>query len=134
MGWSGSEGGCSRIFAQPSWQTGIATHCPYYRAVPDVSFAATGDSIVFNGSWTGVQGTSWSSPIFAAMQIEIVQEINQKVGNANYSIYSAFKSHGYGSIFRDITTGNNGVPAGPGYDLVTGIGTIDGQNGSGVRL
>ena len=25
--------------------------------------------------------------------------------------------------FHDITSGNNGYPAGPGYDLVTGIGS-----------
>ena len=25
--------------------------------------------------------------------------------------------------YHDVTTGNNGLPAGPGYDLVTGIGT-----------
>ena len=25
--------------------------------------------------------------------------------------------------FHDITQGNNGYPAGPGYDLVTGLGT-----------
>jgi hypothetical protein len=29
--------------------------------------------------------------------------------------------------FRDITAGNNGHPAGPGYDMVTGLGSWTGK-------
>ena len=29
------------------------------------------------------------------------------------------------SDFHDVTQGNNGYQAGPGYDLVTGVGTVN---------
>jgi hypothetical protein len=38
-------------------------------------------------------------------------------------LYGAYNSSNYSTDFHDVTTGNNIFPAGPGYDLVTGIGT-----------
>jgi len=39
------------------------------------------------------------------------------------SFYGAYNSSAYHSDFHDVLTGNNGFAAGPGYDLVTGIGS-----------
>ncbi len=39
-------------------------------------------------------------------------------------LYSAYGTSGYAYAFNDITTGGNNIDqAGPGYDLVTGLGT-----------
>jgi xanthomonalisin len=34
----------------------------------------------------------------------------------------------YHSDFHDVTTGNDGWPAGPGWDVPTGLGSFDGNN------
>jgi hypothetical protein len=45
------------------------------------------------------------------------------------TLYSTFQKGGYGSAFTDITYGFNGYYyATPGFDRVTGIGSIDGWN------
>jgi hypothetical protein len=41
----------------------------------------------------------------------------------NFAMDFAYASDAYKSDFHDITQGNNGNAAGPGYDLVTGIGS-----------
>jgi len=89
-------------------------------------------------------GTSFGVPTFAG----ILAILNQKTGvttgqgNINPTLYAVAAAHP--ESFHDITTGNNLVPcgsgtpdcptsgtlqygysAGPGYDLVTGWGTID---------
>ena len=89
-------------------------------------------------------GTSFGAPAFAG----IVAILNQKIGattgqgNVNPTLYSVAASTP--TAFHDITSGNNIVPcgagtpncpttgtaqygfsAGAGYDLVTGLGTID---------
>jgi hypothetical protein len=55
-----------------------------------------------------------------------------RLGLSGASIYGAFVAGGYGTttpLFHDITIGTNGgFPAVPGYDLVTGIGSIDAWN------
>ncbi len=93
-------------------------------------------------SLAAVGGTSVGAPAFAG----IVALLNQKtgsngLGNINPTLYSLAASAQGASIFHDIVTGDNKVPctqgstgcptaapfqigfsAGPGYDLVTGLG------------
>ena len=96
-----------------------------------------------------VGGTSLSTPVFAG----IVTLLNQYLvntgtvakaglGNINPALYGLAQTST--DIFHDITTGNNAVPcranstnctagtmgyqAGPGYDLVTGLGSVSGGN------
>lgn len=88
-------------------------------------------------------GTSFGAPIFAGM----VAILNQAAGYTNGqglvnpTLYSlAGKSATYSAAFHDVTTGNNnctagaadcgtppagGFSAGVGYDLVTGLGSVD---------
>ena len=94
-------------------------------------------------------GTSFAAPIFAAM----VALINQKQGwtegqgLANQRLYTLAANAGtYASAFHDVTSGNNncnagatfcgttttGFTAGTGYDLVTGLGSVDLTNLAGV--
>ena len=90
-------------------------------------------------------GTSFAAPIFAGM----IALINQKQGwtegqgLANTTLYAlASDSSKYGSAFHDVMSGNNncsagstycgtttgGFVAGAGYDLVTGLGSVDVAN------
>ena len=87
-------------------------------------------------------GTSASSPSFAGMLTLLVEKYG-KQGNFNQTLYSlAADPTKYAAIFHDITTGSNAQPctagskgcsgglvgyeATAGYDLVTGLGSING--------
>ncbi|MGD0160518.1 MAG: hypothetical protein ABSB89_09500 [Candidatus Bathyarchaeia archaeon] len=122
--WSGSGGGLSAYESPPAYQTtyGLAYGT---RAVPDVSYDAdpnTGvyvyDSTPYQGSsgWWDVGGTSVGAPQWAA-----IEALGLSANNKNFYLDAA--STGYASYFRDIRSGSNGYPAGPGYDLVTGLGS-----------
>jgi subtilase family serine protease len=93
------------------------------------------------GNVAPVGGTSVGSPSFAGV-VAILNQATQSggLGNINPTLYRTASSTP--SAFHDITTGNNIVPcttgstgcpashsigfsAGTGYDLVTGLGSID---------
>lgn len=129
VGWTSSGGGTSVFFPRPAWQTGAGVPAGNYRLVPDVSMAAdpnTGAFLVLNGQNGQIGGTSWSAPVWAGF----CALINEARANAqkpslpflNPLIYPLLGS----ACFRDITAGTNGAyNAGPGYDLVTGLGVPD---------
>jgi cell division septation protein DedD len=115
--WNESGGGISTYEPIPSYQTSYGLSYPK-RAVPDVSYDAnpsTGVSVYCNSSWYKVGGTSAGAPQWAA-----IQALGLSATNAN--LYKDAKL-AYSSYFRDITSGSNGNPATPGYDLVTGLGS-----------
>jgi kumamolisin len=125
--WSGSGGGKSVVFPRPGWQAGDGIPAGTQRLVPDVSAAAdpsTGGMIVLQGQALKVGGTSWAAPIWAAF-CALINDARQQAGKAalgflNPQLYPV----GASSAFRDITQGSNGAyDAGPGYDMVTGLGT-----------
>lgn len=129
--WSGSGGYVSKNYAIPKYQVGVkGLASTTKRNVPDVAFPGdpgTGFSFYIGGAFQGpIGGTSWSSPTYCALQAEINQKDGKRAGYVNPRIYAAFAAHGY-NVFHDVTTGGNGVfKAGPGYDDVTGIGSIQG--------
>ena len=115
------------------------------REVPDVSMDAdpnTGYIIYFNGSrsdltspagWQAIAGTSAAAPAWAALLAVINASggcHSSPVGFANPALYRAAGA-AYAPNFTDITSGNNdgigtnggNYPAGPGYDMATGLGT-----------
>jgi subtilase family serine protease len=119
-GWSGSGGGCSAYETRPSTQSTGSVNCNGMRATPDVSLdadPASGvsvyDSVRYQGQmgWFTVGGTSASSPMWAA-----------RSADAGTVVDSAYV-YGNSISFRDITSGNNGGSALPGFDLVTGRGS-----------
>jgi hypothetical protein len=133
-GWSGSGGGISQVEPQPSYQDGTVTQSGTKRTIPDVSFDAdplTGVPIYdsYNQGtgtpWEQIGGTSFAAPAWAAM-IAVTDEGRVIDGEGTLDgatqtlpmIYSAPAAD-----FHDITSGNNGFSAGPGYDLVTGRGS-----------
>lgn len=146
-----SGGGMSQLFAKPSWQTGPGVPADGARDVPDIAFSASwlhdpyagcnaGDCNVVGG------GTSAGAPLFAGMVALLNQflagagvEAQPGLGNLNPMLYQLAQSHP--EAFHDVTTGNNMVPcasgspdcvagsfgyvAETGYDLVTGLGSVD---------
>jgi subtilase family serine protease len=94
------------------------------------------------GNFTAVGGTSVAAPTFSAILALINQQLGSSgFGNVNPNLYT-FAASG-SSPFHDVTSGNNMVPctsgtlncpagttqigfsAGPGYDQVTGLGSVD---------
>jgi hypothetical protein len=103
--------------------------------MPDVAFDAdpnTGVNVYFDDStfgktagWLTVGGTSLSVQCWAAIMALVDQ--GSPLTNASQALYklagaqSNFNPYG---AYRDITSGSNGAhSAGPGYDLVTGLGS-----------
>lgn len=129
VAWSGSGGGKSVLFPRPSWQRGNGVPAGGQRLVPDVSAAADpneGAVLIFQGRRVQIGGTSWSAPIWAAF-CALINEARQKNGKPplpflNPLIYPLLGTNS----FRDIVAGSDGAyTAGPGYDMVTGLGVPD---------
>ncbi len=140
--WSSSGGGISAYESIPSYQSGytgpvygastISGLTGGYRGIPDVSFDAnpsTGvsiyDSTSYQGQsgWFTVGGTSVGAPDWAG-----ILAAGQAAGKTALQGDSAIYGGGYSTNLRDITSGTNGTcgtdcTAGPGYDLVTGLGS-----------
>jgi subtilase family serine protease len=137
--WS-TGGGVSTVYSKPSWQVAPGVPSDGKRDCPDVSLAAAGYTGYIinqsdNGGLGAVGGTSAASPSFAGLMALVVQKQGGAgQGNANPRFYQLGNAQ-YGSsgpaVFHDVTSGNNTVPgvtgfsAGTGYDLSTGLGTVD---------
>lgn len=123
-GWSGSGGGLSTFFARPAYQKSLGLGFKM-RAIPDISADGnpqTGALVIVNGANNQIGGTSLSAPILAGLtalaNADRIANHKKPLGLLNSRIYKIPASN-----FRDITTGKNGdYSAGPGYDLVTGLG------------
>jgi kumamolisin len=134
----GSGGGFSNVVARPFWQTGPGVPSTVWRCVPDVAAISLGSSggtlfggfTMVNGSIEGAGGTSLSVQVFGGL----VALINQaratnglgSLGALGPFLYPLNPVNGSGA-FTDITSGSNGTdgnyPAGPGYDLCSGLGS-----------
>jgi kumamolisin len=131
-GWTGSGGGKSGLFNRPVWQTGAGVPAGTERLVPDVSLVAdpnTGALVVLHGKGLQYGGTSWATPVWAGF----CALINEARANANKPALTFLNPLIYPlmgtSSFREITSGSNGAyQAGPGYDMVTGIGVPNVKN------
>ncbi|HVP75275.1 MAG TPA: protease pro-enzyme activation domain-containing protein [Gaiellaceae bacterium] len=94
------------------------------------------------GGWTGFGGTSLAAPIwgaFFALANASPACASKRIGFANPALYAIAGGAGYASAFTDVTQGNNDLgfqnglyPAGPGYDLATGLGTPIAGSGTGT--
>jgi len=124
--WNGSGGGQSVFFSRPGWQKGAGIPSGNHRLVPDVSLTADpnkGAFLVLHGKVIQIGGTSWSAPVWAGfcalMNEARIKAKKPALSFLNPLIYPLIGT----SCFRDITNGSNGAfSAGPGYDMVTGIG------------
>lgn len=138
---SGVVSGTCKGWAKPSWQIVYGNHGDGVREIPDVSlFAANGlwghyyvfcDSDALNGgtacvgapsAWSGAGGTSFGSPILAAIQALVNQKVGAKQGNPNYYYYKlAQKEYGAtGSTACNSTKGNGVASSCTFYDVTQG--------------
>jgi hypothetical protein len=114
------------------------------RETPDVSALAdpqTGYTIVYDGQFLQIGGTSASTPLWAALTAEMNASTQCAsvpgglgLGFATPLFYqvAASSTANYANAFSDVTVGNNDNldvgasgtwPAGAGYDLASGLGT-----------
>ncbi len=139
-GWDGSGGGVSSVFAQPSWQQGIPQVVGTMRNIPDIGFDAnpsTGAALYENGHFTFVVGgTSLASPLTTSLITQFDEFNGARYGDVHPLIWSRFRRNAYNDfqglpVFHDVVGGSNGMyQCTTGYDLVTGIGSIDGWGGA----
>jgi subtilase family serine protease len=125
--WSGAGSGCSKIYAKPSFQSGLSTGCSL-RAQADVSAVAnpnTGVAVydTFHSyGWLVFGGTSVATPIIAS----VFALAGNTANNNDAYLY------GHSASLNDVTSGSNGtcgVPmcmAAKGWDGPTGLGTPKG--------
>jgi uncharacterized protein (TIGR03437 family) len=148
-GLGSSGGGASNIYPRPAWQTGPGVPNDNSRHVPDVALTAAGHDayfINFLGSNGGVAGTSASAPSMAGIvallnQYQIAKGFQRQpgLGNINPQLYrlaqsapAAFHDTAAGDNIvtcaqgsPDCLTGTFGYRAVSGYDMATGLGSVD---------
>ena len=148
-------GGKSKVFPRPEYQQLINTHSGHSRAVPDISMTAAvnGGIIIYSsypttvpgepepGTFSVWGGTSVATPVFSGVVAIADQIAGHPLGLINPRMYQLEEEGGNNGIV-DITAGNNsfielneegtpvltinGYEAKPGYDLASGLGTVDG--------
>ena len=144
---SAGGGGQSVVFSRPAFQNGVASVVGRHRGVPDVSLSASDIDAVsiyetfdseFAG-WNPIGGTSEATPLFAGLVALADQVAGRPIGPINRFLYAMAAHRDRGIV--DITHGNNTVSfdqdgneytvrgwnAVRGYDLSSGVGTVDAQ-------
>ena len=143
-------GGVSSVFGRPSYQNSVESVVGDHRGVPDLSMSASvnGGALVYM-SFKGlpgpayyiIGGTSEATPLLAGVIAVADQYAGHPLGLINPALYKIAATKGETGIV-DVTTGENtvtfvqnghtytvpGAVAGPGYDLSSGLGTIDGAS------
>jgi subtilase family serine protease len=138
-------GGKSAVFGRPAWQDGVASVVGTSRGVPDISMsgACNGAADMYQSfpgqpaGWYPTCGTSEATPEFAGIVALAEQRAGRNLGVLNPYLYAMSKFRAPGLV--DIVSGNNtvrfrqagawhtvtGFSAGPGYDLASGVGTVN---------
>jgi hypothetical protein len=141
-GWADGGGGVSVSETEPAYQLGVQS--TGLRTGPDLAYDSdpdTGvpvyDTLYANAfspgePWFRVGGTSIAAPQISSM-VAITNQLRVAAGEGTLdgpnqllpAIYQIAATDP--NAFHDITKGNNGYAAGPGYDFVTGVGTPNAQ-------
>lgn len=120
--WADGGGGCSRYETASIFQSTGSVNCAGIRATPDLALDADPnsgvsvyDSVSYGdqSGWFTIGGTSAATAMVAAEAA-----VTGAYVDAEYLYASPAEIP-----FRDITSGSNGYPALPGYDLATGLGS-----------
>ena len=142
--WAGG-GGRSAIFTRPGYQDPVRAVVGNHRGIPDVALSASfsGASLTFEsftgapGTWRLAAGTSVATPYFAGLIAIADQALHTRLGLINPLLYRLERARAAGLVA--VTQGSNtvhfiqngknitvpGYQARAGYNLVTGVGTID---------
>jgi subtilase family serine protease len=152
--WNVSGNGVSQYISKPEYQNGVSTITSYTgRCSPDISAVGNpsmGVQIIYNSDVYTVGGTSLSTPIIAGIISNLIQTcINSNI--TNFTNFTTILNKGNSILLQDILYKNiynnnlqnsiykycmyditNGMAgnnsAGLGYDLPTGIGSINCNN------
>ncbi len=140
-------GGKSEFFGRPSYQNAVKSVTGASRGVPDVAMSAACNGAVNiyssfvrgDAGWSLTCGTSEATPEFAAIVALADQVAGHPLGLLNPTLYKLAAERAPGLV--DVTSGNNtvsfyqgtatkpykvtGYTARKGYDLVTGVGTVN---------
>jgi len=130
-------GGLSTIFSRPAFQNGVSEVVGTQRGTPDIVLSAALDGGVIayasydpdDTGWSIVGGTSEATPMFAGIVAIAAQLAGHRLGVINSALYSIAQRGGGGVV--DVTEADNsfgdvsGYDAVDGYDLATGLGTVD---------
>jgi subtilase family serine protease len=138
---AGEVSGTCKGYAKPAWQSLVGVPADGVRDIPDVSlFAANGvwgHYYVFcwtdtreggascsgaPSTWSGAGGTSFASPIMAAIQSLVNQKTASSWGNPNPTYYKLAAAE-YGTVGNSTCNSSNGNAAGSGctfYDVTSG--------------
>jgi len=131
--------GLSAVFPRPPWQDSVRAIVGDHRGIADISMDGSPCSPVraYTGitpphrqqaGWITLSGTSIAAPLFAGLVADAAQEAGHPLGVLGPALYQL---HGTADGILDITRGSDSMPgrpgwaARPGYDLPTGIGTVD---------
>jgi subtilase family serine protease len=138
-------GGLSVLFGRPGYQDGVQGVTGDRRGVPDISMSAACNGAVdtygtFGGAlpgWTPACGTSEATPLFAGIVALAGQMAGHRLGLINPALYrlAALGAPGITDVTQGDTTVSfwqdrtlrtvPGYAAGRGYDLASGVGTVD---------
>ncbi|HUZ44529.1 MAG TPA: S53 family peptidase [Acidimicrobiales bacterium] len=141
-GWNFGGGGTSNFIPAPPWQAAdshVVGRClmgvnantnntgELCRGLPDVAAQSgdvLGDGYDIGPDGTGA-GTSLSAPLWQGMWARIQSSDPSPAGYgfAAPILYTLGDGPSAGTDFNDIVAGDNGYPATPGWDYVTGFGT-----------
>jgi subtilase family serine protease len=143
--WAGAGGGVEPFETEGAWASTVATTSTGsgLRSVPDISMDAdpniSGADVTVSGATEIIGGTSLASPMALAVWARILSNTSETLGNAAPLFYKEFGDD-EGTLyvgrpgdltstvggFNDLQIGTNvGYPATPGYDLASGIGSLD---------
>jgi subtilase family serine protease len=147
-------GGRSKVFERPEYQELINTHSGKWRATPDISMSAAvnGGVLVYSsypttvpyepepGTFSIAGGTSVATPLASGVVAIADQIAGHGLGPINPRMYQLYAEGTSGIV--DVTSGNNsfvelgengspvltikGYEAKKGYDMASGLGTLDG--------
>lgn len=121
----GGSGGGFSPYPRPAWQSGpgVPTNVSG-RGVPDVSMVGGSPVWIYlGGEAVEVEGTSEGTPMWSGFEAIADQAFGSSLGSLNPALYALARGLDPGRFLHDITKGNNGYAAGPGWDPVTGLGT-----------
>jgi subtilase family serine protease len=145
----GTGGGRSTVFARPAYEDPFAPIVGDHRGVPDLSMSASSSagedvyaSYLGDGlpGWMDLGGTSIATAEFAGVIADADQLAGHPIADLPAKVYALSATAASNGIV-DVTKGNNsfgplrdrhgkrvhvrGFAAAPGYDLASGLGTID---------
>ncbi|MBD0736821.1 S8 family serine peptidase [Streptomyces sp. CBMA29] len=133
-------GGQSHVFTRPSYQDAVKNVVGARRGTPDISMTAAvdGGAWVYSSfdptavGWDVYGGTSESSPLFSGIVALADQLAGHRVGDIHRALYALYRSDSRLTGIVDVKDGTNnsydgvtGYTAVKGYDMATGVGTLD---------